>query len=133
MGSGALTLIVLLALAVMLAAVAVRSPRWRRRLPQLAGLTAGSVLAAYLVGRGIAEFFLVHYANPASYRNDWGGPSLAGVLAVHSGPGLAILAGTAAYLLRRHRRPAGRPAGRGPATRDNAGAPLHPRPKQEVR
>ena len=36
----------------------------------------------YLVGRGIAEFFTVNYSDPASYRLDWGGPSLAGVFAV---------------------------------------------------
>ena len=27
---------------------------------------------------------MVHYSAPASYRNDWGGPSLTGVFAVHS-------------------------------------------------
>ncbi len=50
-------------------------------------------LAAFLVGRGVAEFFIVHYGDPASYRNAWGGPSLAGVFAVHSGPAVAILLG----------------------------------------
>jgi hypothetical protein len=62
------------------------------------------VLAIYLVARGIAEFFAVHYSDPASYRNDWGGPSLAGVFAVHTGPAVAIVAGTAVYLRRRRRR-----------------------------
>ena len=52
------------------------------------GLAIGGVLAVYLVGRGIAEFFTVNYSDPASYRLDWGGPSLAG----------------AAVWLRRHRR-----------------------------
>ena len=42
------------------------------------GLAIGGVLAVYLVGRGIAEFFTVSYSDPASYRLDWGGPSLAG-------------------------------------------------------
>jgi len=69
------------------------------------GVTLGAVLAIYLVGRGVAEFFTVHYNDPASYRNDWGGPSLAGVFAVHSGPAVAIVAGTAIYLRRRFRRP----------------------------
>jgi hypothetical protein len=40
----------------------------------------------------------------ASYRLDWGGPSLAGVFAVHTGPAVLILAGTALWL-RRHWRP----------------------------
>lgn len=52
-----------------------------------------------------SKFFTVHYNDPASYRNDWGGPSLAGVFAVHSGPTVAIVAGTAIYLRRRFRRP----------------------------
>lgn len=51
-----------------------------------------TVLGAYLVVRGVVEFFTIDYGDPSSYRNDWGGPSLLGVLAVHSGPGLAILA-----------------------------------------
>jgi len=49
------------------------------------------VVGAYLVGRAVAEFFLVNYSDPGSYRQSWGGPSLAGVFAVHSGPGLAIM------------------------------------------
>jgi hypothetical protein len=75
-----------------------RSP-WRWPLAAVAAL-----LAAYLVARAIAEFFLIHYTVPASYRGDWGGPSLAGVLAVHSGPGLVIVAVAAWWVLRRRRR-----------------------------
>jgi len=70
-------------------------------MPKVAGLGAGGILGVYLVARGIAEFFVIHYNNPASYRNDWGGPSLAGVFAVHSGPAVAILIATGVYLLRR--------------------------------
>jgi len=55
-------------------------------------LVIGAVLAVYLVGRGVSELILINYSDPASYAKDWGGPSLAGVLAVHSGPGLAIVA-----------------------------------------
>jgi hypothetical protein len=75
---------------------------WRRH-PVLVGLggALGAVLAVYLVGRGIAEFWVVHYNDPASYRDDWGGPSLAGVFAVHTGPAVAIVAGTVIYLRRR--------------------------------
>jgi hypothetical protein len=74
------------------------------------GLAA--VLGLYLVGRGIAEFFTLHWGDPASYASDWGGPSVAGVLAVHSGPGLAVLVGTAWWLARAWRR---QPAGPGAA------------------
>jgi hypothetical protein len=80
-------------------------PRRRRGHPvaRVAGLVLGGVLALYLVGRGVAEFFIVHYSDPASYRGDWGGPSLAGVFTVHSGPAVAIVAGTVIWLRRRLR------------------------------
>jgi hypothetical protein len=74
------------------------------KLIRVLGLAIGGVLAVYLVGRGIAEFFTVSYSDPASYRLDWGGPSLAGVFAVHSGPAVLILAATALWLRRRRRR-----------------------------
>ena len=67
-----------------------RRPAW-----QWPALGAAALVALYLVGRGIAELFLIRYADPASYARDWGGPNLAGVLAVHSGPGLAIIAAVA--------------------------------------
>jgi hypothetical protein len=61
------------------------------------------VIALYAVVRGAAELFLIDYGHPSSYREDWGGPSLLGVLAVHAGPGLAVLLWAFAWL-RRHRR-----------------------------
>jgi hypothetical protein len=81
------------------------SPRRRSQHPaaRMAGLFLGGMLALYLVGRGVAEFFIVHYSDPASYRGDWGGPSLAGVFAVHSGPAAAIVAGSVIWLRRRFR------------------------------
>jgi hypothetical protein len=63
-----------------------RRPAWQW--PLLGGAAA---LALYLVGRGVAELFVIHWTDPASYAGDWGGPSLFGVLAVHCGPGLVIL------------------------------------------
>ena len=79
--------------------------RVKRWLPvRIVSLALGSVLALYLVGRGVAEFFIVRYGDPASYRRDWGGPSLAGVFAVHSGPAVVIVAGAAVVLWRRRRR-----------------------------
>jgi hypothetical protein len=68
-------------------------------------LLIGAVLTVYLVGRGIGELFVIDYRHPSSYRNDWGGPSLAGVLAVHGGPALLILGALAVRLLRRRYRP----------------------------
>ncbi len=77
--------------------------RSRHPVARALGLGIGAVLALYLVGRGVAEFFIIHYNDPASYANSWGGPSLAGVFAVHSGPAVAIVAGAVIYV-RRHRR-----------------------------
>src|SRR5580698_6335089 len=33
------------------------------------GLGLGGLFALYLVGRGVAEFFIIHYSDPASYAN----------------------------------------------------------------
>jgi hypothetical protein len=95
---------VLLLLLVVAGVAAIFSARWRRRAPRVIGLTVAGFVAAYLVGRGIAEFWMVDYASPASYQNSWGGPSLAGVFAVHTGPGLVIVIMTAVWLYRRARR-----------------------------
>jgi hypothetical protein len=79
----------------------------------MAGLAVAGLAAAYLVGRGIAEFWVVDYASPASYQNSWGGPSLAGVFAVHTGPGLVIVIVLAVWRYRRRqRRPSPGAAGR---------------------
>ena len=60
------------------------------------------VVGAYLIARAIAEPFTIDFGDPASYRNDWGGPTLLGVLAVHCGPGiLSALAFTGVVLRRR--------------------------------
>jgi len=47
------------------------------------------LFATYAVIRGAVELATVHWGDPASYRDDWGGPSLLGVLVVHTGPGVA--------------------------------------------
>jgi hypothetical protein len=67
------------------------------------GLGLAGLLALFLVGRGVAEFFIIHYSDPASYANSWGGPSLAGVFAVHSGPAVVIVTAAAVYVRRRLR------------------------------
>ena len=85
---------------------ALASPRWRRIAPRATGLVVGGLVAVYAVGRAVAEFFTVNYSDPASYRDSWGGPSLAGVFAVHSGPGIAVVIAAAVWLWRRraHKR-----------------------------
>lgn len=62
-----------------------------------------AVLAVYLLGRGIAEFWVIDLSDPSTYRNDWGGPSLIGVLAVHSGPAVLMLGWLAQGLTTRHK------------------------------
>jgi hypothetical protein len=66
-----------------------------------AAAVVGLVLGLYLIVRAIAEPFVIDLSDPATYRNDWGGPSLAGVLLVHCGPGLVAAAAIAAALRRR--------------------------------
>ena len=60
----------------------------------------GVVVGLYLVARAIAEPFLIDMSDPATYRDDWGGPSLFGVLLIHCA--LGLLAG--ALLLTAHLR-----------------------------
>jgi hypothetical protein len=64
----------------------------------------GVVLGLYLIGRAIVEPFILNLSDPASYRNDWGGPSLFGVLAVHCGPGIVAALWMVTALMGRRRR-----------------------------
>jgi hypothetical protein len=64
----------------------------------------GLVLGVYLIGRAIAEPFVIDMGDPATYRQDWGGPSLFGVLLVHCGPGVICAALLVRALARRARR-----------------------------
>jgi hypothetical protein len=61
------------------------------------------VVGAFLVARAAVEVVSVDSGRPATYRNDWGGPSYAGVLLVHAGPGLLVLLSLAVLLWRRRR------------------------------
>jgi hypothetical protein len=69
-----------------------------------AAVIAGLALGVYLIARAVAEPFVIDMTDPATYRDDWGGPSLLGVLAVHCGPGL--LAGAVIATLVAMRSPA---------------------------
>jgi hypothetical protein len=59
-----------------------------------------TVLGVYLVGRALLEPFVIDMGDPATYRHDWGGPSLLGVLAVHCGPAVLVI-GYAVVRMRR--------------------------------
>lgn len=74
----------------------------------------GLLLGLYLIVRAFAEPFVIDMTDPATYRSDWGGPSLAGVLLVHCGPGLvsAVLIGLWVRAQRRRRMARERRSGR---------------------
>ncbi len=63
-------------------------------------LGLGLIVGIYLVGRAIVEPFVINAGDPSTYQNDWGGPSLAGVVAVHCGPGVIVAAGAVWSLVR---------------------------------
>lgn len=98
--------VVLAALVVVLglAITCIISPKLRSKVLKPTYLTLGGIIALYLVLRGIAEFWVVNYSSPASYRLSWGGPSLLGVFAVHSGPALAILIALSVWLYKRAKK-----------------------------
>jgi len=77
-------------------------PAYRRAM-KVIGYALAVVLGVYLMARAVAELFLLDMSDPASYRDDWGGPGLLGVLAVHCGPGLLALI-LSVYVGLRYRR-----------------------------
>lgn len=46
------------------------------------------VLGVYLIFGAAVEPFVIDFKDPSTYREDWGGPTLIGVLAYHMLPGL---------------------------------------------
>jgi hypothetical protein len=63
-------------------------------------IAVGLAFCLFFIVRAIAEPFVIDMSNPATYRNDWGGPSLLGVLLVHCGPGVLAAVGIAMVLIR---------------------------------
>ena len=78
-----------------------------------AGLVLAVILGLYLVARAIVEPFTFDPGDPATYRLDWGGPSLPGVLLVHCGPGV-LAAALMAWGFRRRLRHGRADSGRRP-------------------
>jgi hypothetical protein len=68
-----------------------------RRVAGTVGRALLVVFGVYLIVRAVVEPFVIDVSDPATYSKDWGGPHLAGVLAVHCVPGLiaAVLLGLA--------------------------------------
>jgi hypothetical protein len=82
------------------------------RLPSVGSMKRiGAVLlwifGLYLIVRAIIEPFVIDINDPATFRNDWGGPHLAGVLAVHCVPGIVAAALMAWTVIRRRPRVGG--------------------------
>lgn len=54
--------------------------------------TFATLVGLYLMARAVAWPFSVDPSDPTTYQNDWGGPTLAGAVAVHCGPGIVAAA-----------------------------------------
>jgi hypothetical protein len=74
-----------------------------RRPLRLLGMVLLFSLGTFLVARAVVEVVAVDPGDPSTYRDDWGGPTYAGVLLVHAGPGLLVVALVAWLLWRRGR------------------------------
>lgn len=75
-----------------------------RRALRILGGALLLLVGLFLVARAVAELVTVDPGRPATYRDDWGGPTYAGVLLVHAGPGLLVLGLVALLLWRRRGR-----------------------------
>jgi hypothetical protein len=56
------------------------------------GIVFAYLVGAFLVVRAVVELVTIDYGDASSYEDDWGGPSLVGVLAVHCLPGVIAAA-----------------------------------------
>jgi hypothetical protein len=74
-----------------------------RRPLRLLGMVLLVALGTFLVARAVVEVVAVDPGDPSTYRDDWGGPTYAGVLLVHAGPGVLVVALVAWLLWRRGR------------------------------
>lgn len=84
------------------------------------GSVVAWIIGLYFVGRAAVEPFVIDMSDPQTYARDQGGPGLAGVLAVHMGPGILAAALMIGALLRRRSR-----------RRGASSAPTDPRPGAE--
>ena len=74
-----------------------------RRALRFLGWVVLLLVGLFLVARAVVEVVSVDPGDPSTYRDGWGGPTYAGVLLVHAGPGLLVLGVTALLLWRRRR------------------------------
>jgi hypothetical protein len=64
---------------------------------------AGLVIAGFLILRAVLELFAIDWSDHAGSQHDWGGPSLAGVLAVHVLPCVLAAVAVVIVVVRRRR------------------------------
>ena len=64
-------------------------------------IAVGVIVGIFFIVRAVVELFTIDYSDPSSYADDWGGPSLAGVLLVHCGLGLIATIWIGVFLGRR--------------------------------
>ena len=67
------------------------------------GIVSAYLIGAFFVVRAIVEVITIDFGDSSSYEDDWGGPTLIGVLAVHCLPGVIAIA-LMVWGVRRHRR-----------------------------
>ena len=64
-------------------------------------IALGLIVGIFFIVRAVVELLTIDYSDPSSYADDWGGPSLGGVLLVHCGLGLLAAIWIRVYLWRR--------------------------------
>lgn len=64
-------------------------------------IALGLIVGIFFIVRAVVELFTIDYSDPSSYADDWGGPSLAGVLVVHCGLGLIAAIWIGVFVWRR--------------------------------
>jgi uncharacterized protein YneF (UPF0154 family) len=64
-------------------------------------IAVGFVVGAFFIVRAVVELLTIDYSDPSSYAEDWGGPSLAGVLLVHCSLGLVAAIAIGVFVRRR--------------------------------
>ena len=72
-------------------------------------IALGVIVGIFFIVRAVVELLTIDYSDPSSYADDWGGPSLAGVLLVHCGLGLVAAIWIGAFLWRRRSSRSGAP------------------------
>jgi hypothetical protein len=74
-------------------------------------IALGVIVGIFFIVRAVVELLTIDYSDPSSYADDWGGPSLSGVLLVHCGLGVIAAIWIGVFLWRRRSNRSGAPEG----------------------